>query len=140
MLFLIPVAVIGYQMYEKKQKEKNAAELEEGRQEDGAQQKAAGQDDSESGGESTVEGDCDMAMIFVEKQRRLLAAPEANINKVENSEPSKKEQAKWLKDVCKSLQNHSNPFVVRSNREALTYEIMGNQGSNALPFPKISYH
>jgi len=142
MLFLIPVAVIGYQMYEKKQKEKEAAAaLEEGRQDDDVQQKVVGDDGSESDGESAIEGDCERPSTFDEKQQCPMPA-HGNSNSKHHGDlkSSKKEQPEWLKRVCKSFQNQSNPFVIRSAREALTYEVMGNQGSNALPFPKIATH
>ena len=35
-------------------------------------------------------------------------------------------------------QKWNNPFAIRSEEEALTYEMLGDQGTNALPFPKIT--
>jgi len=148
-LFLIPIAVVGYQIYDKKQKEKAIR-----------QQGAREEEESSHPANLNLHHDVDDASEQSEEERNSGAkmkgsisnqkhSPSAgqgfhNLSEEDSAETSEDveedSRPEWIKGICKVFHNQNDPFAIRSNKEALTYEVMGNQGSNALPFPKIDYH
>jgi len=147
-LFLIPIAVVGYQIYDKKQKEKTARQQGGAREEETSHPASLHNDDDDAS-EQSEEGRNSAAEMKGSSSKNQKHPPPSvrqgcNLSGEDSAETSEDEEEdsrpEWIKGICKVFHNQNDPFAIRSNKEALTYEVMGNQGSNALPFPKIDYH
>jgi hypothetical protein len=135
MAFLIPFGVVGYKMWQhhKREEAKKAEALVSVdpitilQDEDAI---ASSEDDSPS---CSSESSTDTPF----EKGRSPQQPDKN----DADEKEGKERRSPLKDILKFLafEKSHDPFRIRTNDEALTYEVMGNKGDNALPFPKISY-
>jgi len=134
MFFLIPVAIVGYQIYDKKQKEK-AALLEAELPPPSPGEEESGSDDDEKC-ENKRTASVDRPPLVLQK-----SDVSSSSSSSEGGSSPQKERPEWIKGVFDMFQNmHHDPFAIRCDREALTYEVLGNQSSNALPFPKTSQH
>jgi len=132
MFFLIPVAIVGYQIYDKKQKEK-AALLEAELPPPSPGEEESGSDDDEK---------CEnKRTTSVDRPLLVLQKSDVSSSSSEGGSSPQKERPEWINGVFDMFENmHHDHFAMRSDREALTQEVLGNQGSNALPFPKTSQH
>ena len=141
-MFLIPFAVIGYQVYDKHRKEEEAKKRQrpeepkdeprleingvdgtadtkrlEAQQSDVTDATQTSSSDEFSASESACHNDSGCSLIE--------EGPLAGIRKFFSGRAAE--------------QKDRDPFRIRTIDKQLKYEVLGNQGSNALPFPKISY-
>jgi hypothetical protein len=130
MAFLIPVGIVGYKIWEHRKREeaKKTQALTSGDPDTMLQDVSSGEDSPSCSSESSTD-------TTFENGRS---------SKPDTNDADEKEGGQSpLKDILRFLafeKSHENdPFRIRTNKEALTYEVMGNQGEKALPFPKISY-
>jgi predicted negative regulator of RcsB-dependent stress response len=158
MLFLIPVAVVGYKIWDNKQKEEEEAAAERLDQFIGPRQLQLPSKENEtfvpslSSQPSDISSDSSSNSVCDDDDSSAASNHQKTLPKQKQQDNTIVNQwtgfCRFVQDKSDNLKKHmeqnsnhnnTNPFRIRSSEEALTYEIMGNQGANALPFPKISY-
>ena len=156
-MFLIPFAIVGYNMWERHKREE-----EERRKEETAEAPEAGRPIILAI-EAEKQQSCDDVLVKVRKsvtsltddesvsvggnvevEADGLTAPVQNrTQSVARQEPPKQRRGifRFVKEQPQQQQQRPkrDPFVIQVDKENLTYEVLGNQGSNALPFPRIHY-
>lgn len=131
-MFLIPIAVVGYKVWENQQQDEEAKK--HGR---AAQVPEVGEavlltaSNSEESPTGTRGGSAD------EFCDNATETSSVSLKAAEENGPFSGMRRFWAVQVRQRAT--CDPFQIRTNKEALTYEVMGNQGKDALPFPKISY-
>ena len=135
-MFLIPVAVVGFKVWEEHKKNeaasKHAKSLESPDDTVAATTLQAKVSEEESPTESSerfFDNETDTSSVTASD---LSVSDEST-----KSGPFSGLRRAWMKHQEQNA--FRNPFEIRTNKEALTYEVMGNQGRDALPFPKIAY-
>jgi hypothetical protein len=134
-MFLIPVFVVGYSIWEKEKKKEEEQRKKNGPQSpesvegpvfDGtADLTRQNTDDSESSSDSNSsegEGGGDSGMAL-------------------KSHASPREQGPFraIRKFFAEAQGNNEKFNIKTNEDKLTFEVMGNQGDLALNFPQISF-
>jgi len=143
-VFLIPIAIVGWKIYEDRKKKKAEAELaakeedsisvqndsSDTRSEEPLLQKMA--DDQQS------ETTCELQDDFPSEDDSL------DVHSDHNSEHDVVQNHTidgMTLNHERSQQNPANrdPFRIQTSSDNLTFKVLGNRGSKTLPFPKISY-
>ena len=126
-MFVIPIAVVGYKVWENHKRGERTKEAQEPRSEeplDNLLLTRSIEDDASRCRLTSLET---MSTIEEEEEK---PKPEGSLDEV----------ISYWKDL---LGDHSSrchgPFGIRSHKEALTYHVIGNQGTNAFPFPKSCF-
>jgi len=141
-MFLIPFAVIGYRVYDKHRKEEEAKKRKRPDQ-------------------PKEEPPLDGCVDTIDGTAKRLQAQQSDVSDVTEASTSDESKASdenvgdidhgclmvegALADIRKFFagrvadRQDRDPCRIRTNEEQLKYEVLGNQGSNPLPFPKMSY-
>lgn len=154
-MFLIPFAVIGFKMYEKHKEEE---ERKNGPQEPSSEEPMSPKTVLRSLESvfSDVSATTDVLSDSEESDQIVEACDDCNEEPEEGPESESTTtdvaDAPVIRYVEGEPEEEDGPFagirrffqkdeafVIKANKEQLTYEVLGNQGANALPFPKISY-
>lgn len=136
-MFLIPVAVVGYRMYDEHQKRERSKRVRT------LEMPNDTKDDNNTDGDEP------------ETNPSLLVAQESDGSDLISLETTEEPYAtdllkfnwpfggirKFIANIAEEHQRsiENDPFCVNVNREKLVYEVLGNRDENALPFPKIAF-
>jgi hypothetical protein len=137
-MFLIPVFVVGFSIWDKKKKE-----------EEEAQSKKNGPQSPESVEGPVFEGTADF--LTRQSTEDSDSSSDANSSKGEDGydsakaltslAPSREEEGPFraIRKFFAEAQGNNEAFRIKTNEDNLTFEVMGNQGDLALNFPQISF-
>jgi hypothetical protein len=134
-MFLIPVFVVGYSIWDKKKKE-----------EEEEQSKKNGPQSPESVEGPVFEGAEDL--LTRQNTEDSDSSSDSNSSKEEEGSESYKAIApprekegpfRAIRKFFAEAQGNNEAFRIKTNEDNLTFEVMGNQGDLALNFPQISF-
>ena len=143
-MFVIPIIIVGFKMYDRKQKEK--AEARRLRDPDGLSDLADLADLAREPSSETCPALATQTsdVSSTDNEKSTIVSDTINVSRCTKVE----KRPDWISGIGKLAHHHQEMFKEqekrdpprnRSKREALTYEMLGNHCSNALPFPKNPY-